>query len=507
MPDTPKKLIIVGSAPLEVDASAFIDSCDCVVRFNNCKNYGGNSGTKTDILVLNNAGNPDTMDTLKFMLTPRTPQQVARDLPYLHTAQKILFARPPVDALIHFVQTRIPDGPLKQTELTSLKPGRNLAADIAAAQQIPAEKICPLPTPQFYSRVWDKLLTFGSTPAVAPSTGLIGIEMLLADPTWAHHQIFITGFGWNLWKGHPAKLERKLITDYSDTGRIKFLSKRRIKLAHWEQHRLPALLLRTLFALHRQWASLRLHHHQTRRLQSFPQPKRELKRFQMLCRELPRRVPKPFFVKIGANDGIANDPCSRILLKNTAWCGLLIEPVPHCFEKLQKNFSDPARFTLEPVAIGSKNGTAPFYVVDPLINEAHPDLPAFFDRIGSFSRHHVKKHLKPELHSFIKERTVNVSTLTDVLARNAIQKIDLLHIDAEGYDFEILKTVDFNTLSPTLIFLETNHLTKADLADMHRLLHRHNYSVRNAGRDHLAIHTPTAARLKLRHLTARSDSS
>jgi hypothetical protein len=41
-------------------------------------------------------------------------------------------------------------------------------------------------------------------------------------------------------------------------------------------------------------------------------------RFRRYCRELPKLVPEPFFVKIGANDGITGDPCSDILLGNAS---------------------------------------------------------------------------------------------------------------------------------------------------------------------------------------------
>jgi hypothetical protein len=230
-----KKLIFVGSAPLPNDYSGFIDSCDCVVRFNDCKNYGGNSGIKTDILVLNNSGDPDTMRTLQFMLKPRTGAEIARELPYLNQTKEIRFARPPVDFLIDFVKSEITEGSLKETELKSLRPGRDLAAEITAALNIPPEKTAPLPTPEFYTGVWKKLISFGPTDAYAPSTGTMGIEMILADPRFADYQKFITGFGWNLWNGHPAELERKLVINYSDQQVLKFLSPRRVRISRWLQ--------------------------------------------------------------------------------------------------------------------------------------------------------------------------------------------------------------------------------------------------------------------------------
>src|SRR5450755_313564 len=74
---------------------------------------------------------------------------------------------------------------------------------------------------------------------------------------------------------------------------------------------------------------------------------REINHFRKFCLDLPKLVAKPFFVKVGANDGITDDPCSDILLADPNWSGLLIEPVPYCFERLKNNFPDTRRFTLK----------------------------------------------------------------------------------------------------------------------------------------------------------------
>ena len=91
-------------------------------------------------------------------------------------------------------------------------------------------------------------------------------------------------------------------------------------------------------------------------------------RFRHFCQSLPEMTAHPFFVKVGANDGVTGDPCSDILLASSRWKGLLIEPVPYCFNLLKRNFGDPARFSLEQVAIGAKMGEASFYSLGP-VNE------------------------------------------------------------------------------------------------------------------------------------------
>ena len=117
---------------------------------------------------------------------------------------------------------------------------------------------------------------------------------------------------------------------------------------------------------------------------------RELRRY---CSCLPQVVPEPAFVKVGANDGITGDPCSDILLSNKRWKGLLIEPVPYCFDRLRATFHDGQRFFLEQVAIGATAGEATFYYVDQKALESMPNLPSRFDQLGSFDKSHIVKHL------------------------------------------------------------------------------------------------------------------
>jgi FkbM family methyltransferase len=213
---------------------------------------------------------------------------------------------------------------------------------------------------------------------------------------------------------------------------------------------------------------------------------RELIRFRKRCLYLSLAIPEPVFVKVGANDGITGDPCSDILLAHKAWTGILIEPVPYCFQKLKVNFSEP-RFRLEQTAIGAVAGEATFYYVDQEARKALP-LPEWFDQLGSFDRSHIVKHLDGILEPFILEAKVEVCPMSEVLARNHVQEIHLLHIDTEGYDYEVLRTLDFSRYRPLLIFIEHKHLAENQKADMRSLLHQHGYTIYECGGDYCAVH-------------------
>jgi len=213
------KLIIVGSAPLDRDFSRFIENCDCVVRFNNCKNYGGFSGTRTDILFLSNSGDPAMHRTLAFLLQDRTPDQVQREMPYVHKANTVWFVRPRNPELLEHLNSKIEDNvPMKAAEIGYNRHGRDLAGEITRSLKIPEDKI-RIVSPAFHSDIWERLISLGPTEAVVPSTGIIGIETVLKDPMFKKYkQKFLLGFGWEGWIGHPWELEKKLVQKYLNQG-------------------------------------------------------------------------------------------------------------------------------------------------------------------------------------------------------------------------------------------------------------------------------------------------
>lgn len=220
------------------------------------------------------------------------------------------------------------------------------------------------------------------------------------------------------------------------------------------------------------------------------------------CLILPKFVPQPVFVNIGANDGITNDPVSDILLADMRWKGLLVEPVPSCFARLSANFSDRSRFFLEPVAIGAVDGTSSFYSVDERAAEVIPNLPEWWDELGSFDRNHIVKHLDGALEPFIVERQVPIRTLPGLLARNGIESIQFLQIDTEGYDYEVLKSVDLSSRPPDAILVEYKNLPAGQSAEMLRLLRQNGYRVDYCGGDYFAIHGKSPLRKLSRDMAA-----
>ncbi len=191
-------------------------------------------------------------------------------------------------------------------------------------------------------------------------------------------------------------------------------------------------------------------------------------------------------VQIGSNDGKTGDPLYELFQKNPLWTGLFVEPIPYLFERLQANYTDKSRFRLENVAI-NQGEQLPFYWVDAKAKQTFPDLPYWYDQLGSFDKDNIIKGLGERIEDFIISETLEGITLPRLLERNAIKNIDILHIDAEGYDWKILSQLDLSIYQSKFILFEYHHLSKDELQAAQDFLSK-NYILLHIGIDLLAVH-------------------
>lgn len=167
-----------------------------------------------------------------------------------------------------------------------------------------------------------------------------------------------------------------------------------------------------------------------------------------------------FFVQIGSNDGVEGDPIHDLILANPQWRGLFIEPLAEPFAKLVESYGANDRFMFAQVAIADRPGVRPFYFVPRQAGEGR-DLPILFDQMGSFNREHIAKH-GAVLDPLIVETMVKCEPLPSTLVRHRISHVDFIHIDVEGYDYEVLKQIDFKKWGTRLVLYESIHLSKSD---------------------------------------------
>jgi FkbM family methyltransferase len=191
-------------------------------------------------------------------------------------------------------------------------------------------------------------------------------------------------------------------------------------------------------------------------------------------------------VQVGSNDGCQGDPIAKLIRENPAWRVLFIEPLPHVFRRLVANYPESPNYSFENVAISWERGMRRMYYVSDEIRNVRPEVPFWYDQLGSFDRGHILKH-GVEFEPFITSEEVPCEPLIDTLARHGITSIDLLHIDTEGYDFEVIKQLDLIRQAPMAILYEHKHLSDADKIAIEGLLRHAGYRAQRVFADTLAL--------------------
>jgi FkbM family methyltransferase len=182
-----------------------------------------------------------------------------------------------------------------------------------------------------------------------------------------------------------------------------------------------------------------------------------------------------FFVQIGANDGLAADPI-RQYVEKYSWAGLLVEPLPNVFERLKRNYAGQNRLRFVNAAVSAQNGRQKLYTVA---------MDGDSTLMASFRRDTLAKAVPAG--TTISEIEVPTMRLDELLVTHDVADIDLLQIDVEGYDFEVIKMVDFARWRPSIIHYEHYHLSNADRQACQAYLHERGYRIQSAGIDTTAI--------------------
>lgn len=193
---------------------------------------------------------------------------------------------------------------------------------------------------------------------------------------------------------------------------------------------------------------------------------------------------KVFFIEIGANDGVSADLIHDFIVRDR-WEGILVEPVKFVFERLVKNYSKQKGLAFENIAIGEIDGTKEFY----WLKKTDDKLPVFYDRLGSFVKDVLlyHKHAIPNIEDYIMVDQVKTLTFESLAKKHKVKKLDVVAIDTEGYDFEIIKLINYNELAPKLIIFENKHLKPEVYSESEKFLKSKGYIVYKRGGNSLAI--------------------
>ena len=216
----------------------------------------------------------------------------------------------------------------------------------------------------------------------------------------------------------------------------------------------------------------------------FPEALREQSLIRTTLKSLARQNEPIFFINIGANDGLAGDPLREFIMTR-GWNGILVEPVDYVFQRLVKAYRSlpTSRIQFENAAIAEVTGVKKFWHL-----KLTPGFPPGYDQIGSFSEEHVLKHkdMFPNLEESLVSRDIPCITVADLLRKHSVQKLDLVFIDTEGYDYEVIKQIDLVKLPPKVIIFENAHLPKSELQSCYQLLRANGFEISEEGSDTVA---------------------
>lgn len=195
---------------------------------------------------------------------------------------------------------------------------------------------------------------------------------------------------------------------------------------------------------------------------------------------------KFFFIEIGANDGKINDPIYEFVIKYDL-PGILVEPQKEPFKRLKQNYINCNNLIFVNGAISKKDGYKTLYSVKESFHNIYRKVMGQNPTgITSFNKDHVKKNIErvlkslyhnKDIYRYIKERKVKCLSLKTLIREYNIDKVDLLVIDTEGFDFEIIKMVNFDKISPTLIIYESQNLIRSDQILCEKYLQNKGYNL------------------------------
>lgn len=186
-------------------------------------------------------------------------------------------------------------------------------------------------------------------------------------------------------------------------------------------------------------------------------------------------------VQIGANDGERFDVLKKFILTQNIKA-LLVEPINEPFQKLKLKYANSENILLENSAISVKNLHNEMYLLN-------PNFAKFYDShipgISSFKKSHLLKHGVKNKH--IIKRKINSISIKNLLEKHNFLDLDLLYIDAEGYDAEILLDFFKSTNKKPIVIFEYIHIGHDTFYKLLEILNKNGYKILRADENLVVI--------------------
>ena len=183
------------------------------------------------------------------------------------------------------------------------------------------------------------------------------------------------------------------------------------------------------------------------------------------------------FVDVGAYDGIHIN--NTLYFEQTnQWTGINIEPIPKIFDFLMTNRPNCINVNC---AICNEEGETDF-----LLNKGYTEMLSGIK--NTFDQRHIARLEDENNQMGSTTEVVKVTTkkLTSILQEHDVSHIHYLSIDVEGAEFEVIQSIDFDTIFIDVIGFENNYDDNSiPIIDF---LEKHNYVVLHKSIDIFMIH-------------------
>lgn len=202
-------------------------------------------------------------------------------------------------------------------------------------------------------------------------------------------------------------------------------------------------------------------------------------------------------VQIGANDGVQNDPLRGFIVSNANIRALLIEPQATPYARLAALYAEDDRVEVANVAISGERGTLRLFSLKEEYWEEYNKRSSGLNPSGftSASHEHVVSRIgkrlglsRDEAAARIEELVVECVPLHELVENRGFpEKFDVLQIDVEGFDAEIVESIDLDRHSPAIISYERRHLGRERHRALASLLRDAGYQCVPTGNDVCAL--------------------
>ncbi len=203
-----------------------------------------------------------------------------------------------------------------------------------------------------------------------------------------------------------------------------------------------------------------------------------------------------YFIQIGANDGLVRDPLIHFITLNKHWKGILLEPLPDVFSKELKPLHHKRQHIhLLNAAIGKDSGNAVIYRIAFSKKRWATGLTSFkketlLSKIedGYVERcaHKYGDKLPEDVSRWIAEEYIQTVTFDQLLDEYKLPQLNLLQIDAEGFDGEVIRMFPFHRLKPHIISFEHEHMKMEEKLECFEMLKEQKYILTILERDAIA---------------------